>query len=115
MVDPALRTITSAPSSQDIGYFIENIIYLELLRRGYSVTTGRVGKLEVDFIAEKANQRHYYQVSLSILDDKTRAREFNSLMNIDDNHDKTILSLDRIDFSAEGIVHMNVIDFLLSE
>lgn len=100
----------------DYGHILENVVYLELLRRGFDVYIGKIGNMEVDFIAVKANKKIYYQVSASILDEKTKNRELRSLMSIPDQYDKILLTMDRPyveDF--EGIKWVNIIDFLLED
>ena len=89
---------------------------MELLRRGFDVYIGKIGSMEVDFIAVKANKKIYYQVSASILDEKTKDRELRSLVSIPDQYDKVLLTMDRPyveDF--EGIKWVNIIDFLLED
>jgi len=98
----------------DIGRQIENIVYLELCRRGYKVMIGRFRDSEVDFAAFNGNEIEYFQVTQTMLSDETSKREINSLTLIDDNHPKTILSLDRIMTEpGNGIKHVNLIDWLL--
>lgn len=86
--------------------------FLELLRRNYKITIGNIGGLEIDFVCKKHNKTIYVQVSESILDESTRNREFRSLEKINDNYLKYILTRDNEDYSKEGIIHMNIIDFL---
>ncbi|MGN0684029.1 MAG: ATPase, partial [Oscillospiraceae bacterium] len=89
--------------------------YMELLRRGYSVTVGKNNQLEVDFVAEKSGQKAYYQVAYLLADEKTAEREFGAFRDIPDNYPKYVLTLDEFDFSRDGYQHMNIRDFLLSE
>ncbi|MDI3537245.1 MAG: ATP-binding protein [Eubacteriaceae bacterium] len=90
------------------------IVYLELLRRGYQVAIGKIGNLEVDFVATKTDEKIYYQVSASILDEKTRDRELRSLKAISDNYPKYILTMDQTIFKDYGGIKIkNLIDFLL--
>ena len=95
-----------------MGQILENIVYLELIRRKYKVTVGNIDNNEVDFICRRFNKTLYIQVSESIIDENTRNREFKSLINIKDNHPKYILTLDNFDYSKDGIIHKNIIDFL---
>ena len=88
-------------------------MFFELLRRGYDVKVGRINDKEVDFIATKDNIVNYYQVTYIMNTPKTREREFSSLLNIQDQFPKFVLSLDEFDFSNKGIIHKNIIDFLL--
>lgn len=109
--DTGLRQYLIGNHLRDFGRLLENAVFLELRRRGYRVYTGRLNQEEVDFVAVKGTQIHYYQVSASILDEKTREREFRALERIQDNYPKTILSLDQFDFSQGGIQHQNLQDF----
>ncbi|WP_346662273.1 ATP-binding protein [uncultured Methanobrevibacter sp.] len=97
------------------GRILENIVFLELLRRNYKISIGSIDGLEVDFVCRKPNKTIYIQVSESILDEDTRNREFKSLEKINDNYPKYILTLDNWDYSRNGIIHMNVIGFLKDE
>ncbi|MCF7931902.1 MAG: ATP-binding protein [Acholeplasmataceae bacterium] len=110
--DQGLRA-TKFDNTKDIEKVLENIVYFELLRRGYDVTIGNIDDLEIDFIASKNNIIHYYQVSYIMETPKTREREFGSLLKIKDQYPKYVLSMDEIDFSQDGIIHQNIIDFLL--
>lgn len=114
-VDSGLRERLLARSSPDIGHVLENIVYLELLRRDHRVSIGKLAENEVDFVAERADGRAYYQVSASVLDANTLKRELEPLRKITDNHPKTLLTLDEIPRSAnhDGIRQMHVIDWLL--
>ncbi len=97
----------------DVGHILENIVYLELIRRGYTVRIGKVGELEVDFVAEIGEDRTYYQVAASVLDPNTFAREITPLQKIPDYYPKYIISMDEVSMNQDGIKQMNVIDFLL--
>ena len=96
----------------DIGHILENIVYLELIRRGYTVYIGKIGDLEIDFIAERNNEREYYQISATILDENTFKREIMPLKKVKDNFQKFIISMDEINLSEDGIKHLNILDFL---
>lgn len=116
IVDTGIRNNLLGLRNMDYGHILENIIYMELLRRGFDVYIGKIGSMEVDFIAVKANKKIYYQVSASILDEKTKDRELRSLVSIPDQYDKVLLTMDRPyveDF--EGIKWVNIIDFLLED
>ncbi len=91
---------------------LENIIYIELLRRGYDVKVGDINNKEVDFVCEKYGNFIYIQVSYKLENKNTQEREFKPLLMIDDNYDKYILSMDTEDYSKRGIKHINIIDFL---
>lgn len=114
VTDTGLRNAVLGPSADDESRQIENIVYLELIRRGYEVMVGSYRDLEVDFTAIKGNSVEYFQVTQTILAEKTKEREIRSLNAIKDNYPKTILSLDRIiSRPGNGITHRNLIDWLL--
>ncbi|WP_287771324.1 ATP-binding protein [Megasphaera sp.] len=116
IVDNGLRNALLGFHGGDYGHVLENLVYLELLRRGYEVGVGKLGNLEVDFIASKPTRKVYYQVSASIMDEKTRDRELTPLQQIPDQYEKVVLTMDRTyikDFN--GIRNVNIIDFLLAE
>lgn len=113
-VDNGLKNIISGFSSYDTGSSYENLIYIELLRRGYEVYVGKYNDIEIDFIAIKPNERIYYQVSRSILDERVEEREKKSLLAIKDNYKKIILTMDKVkNKEIEGIEVINIIDFLM--
>lgn len=114
IADQGLREAVFGHNDRDINQILENIVYLELLRRGFKVSIGKTDAKGIDFIAEKASQRIYVQVSYLLADDSVIQREFSALADIQDNYPKYVLSLDKFDFSREGIVHQNLIDFLLN-
>jgi predicted AAA+ superfamily ATPase len=100
----------------NISGLLENIVYLELLSRGYKVTIGKINELEVDFIAIKNNKQIYIQVAYLLADEKTIEREFGALEKINDNYPKIVLSLDKLpDNDRNGIKWLNLIDFLKNE
>ncbi|WP_313017706.1 ATP-binding protein [Acetoanaerobium noterae] len=114
IVDIGIRNKLIGLRNTDYGHVLENIVYLELLRRGYEVTIGKIGSLEVDFVASKPNEKIYYQVSATIMDEKTRERELRPLESISDNYPKYILTMDQTVFNDySGIRVKNIIDFLL--
>ena len=115
LVDPGFYFIFNGSTQRNWGQLLENIVFLELIRQGYSITIGTIQDLEVDFVCRRANQIKYIQVSQSILDENTRKREFKSLEKISDSYPKYVISMDSFDFSANGIIHLNIIDFLKSE
>lgn len=115
VADLGLRDALLGNKAKDIGQILENIVCLELLRRGYKVTVGKIGNLEIDFVAEKNGQRLYIQVSYLLADEKTIDREFGVYGKIKDNYPKYVLSLDDFDFSRDGIIHENIRHFLLRE
>lgn len=115
MVDTGLRNYFIGFRGEDRGHLIENVVYLELLHRGYNVSIGKINNNEVDFIATKFNEKLYIQVTDSLLEDSTRIREFASLKAINDNFEKIILTLDNlfINTNDEGIKVLNLIDWLV--
>lgn len=115
LVDSGFYFIFNGSTQRNWGQLLKNIVFLELIRQGYSITIGKIQDLEVDFVCRKANQIKYIQVSQSILDENTRKREFKSLEKISDSYPKYVISMDSFDFSANGIIHLNIIDFLKSE
>lgn len=115
VADHGLREAVYGQNNRDINLVLENIVCIELLRRGYSVTVGKTGINEVDFIGEKNNDRIYIQVSYLLASPQTVEREFNVYDKIKDNYPKYVLSLDEFDFSRNGIKHYNICDFLLKE
>lgn len=109
-----LKNIVNGLSSYDSGSSFENLIYIELLRRGYEVYVGKYNDIEIDFIAIKPNEKIYYQVTRSLLDEKVEEREKNSLLSIKDNYKKIILTMDKVkNKQLEGIDVINIVDFLL--
>lgn len=112
--DHGFREARGYSNVKDIERTLENIVYIELISRGYEVTIGKINDKEIDFIAKINNEINYFQVSYILNDEKTRNREFGSLLEINDNFPKYVLSLDNFNFSQNGIIHKNLIDFLLS-
>lgn len=113
VVDIALRRLLLGDRRRDIGHVLENIIFLELIRRGYIVRIGKVGDLEVDFVAERSGEKIYYQVAATVMDDNTFQREITPLKRIQDNYPKYIITMDELPVDEDGIKIVNVIDFLL--
>lgn len=97
---------------RNIGRLLENIVYVELLRHDFKVTVAKLNNLEVDFIAKKNGKRIYIQVAYLLSDKNTINREFKPLLNIKDNYPKYVLSMDKLDYSCDGIKHRNIIKFL---
>lgn len=108
-----LRSLILGERMTDIGRIFENIVYLELIRRGYQVSIGKIGNLEVDFIAQKDDERIYYQVAATVLDPSTFQREFRPLKKIGDHYPKYVLTMDEFPMGEDGINQVNIIDFLL--
>ena len=114
--DTGIRNIILGFRNIDEGHLLENVVYLELLRRGYKVNIGKTLDYEVDFVAENVNTIKYYQVSQTIMSENTRERELRSLESISDNYEKIILTMDKtINNDYNGIKVVNIIDFLLEE
>lgn len=114
IADTGLRNIILGFRNIDEGHLLENIVYLELLRRGYKVNIGKTLEYEVDFVAENMEEIKYYQVTKTLLDDTVKERELRSLESIPDNYEKTILTMDKtINKDYNGIKVKNIIDFLL--
>ncbi len=114
--DTGIRNIILGFRNIDEGHLLENVVYLELLRRGYRVNIGRTNDYEVDFVAENPNNIKYYQVTQTLKDEQVKMRELRSLENIADNYEKTILTMDKtINNDYNGIKVMNIIEWLLKE
>ena len=116
IVDIGLRNYLLGFRNRDSGHAIENVVYFELLRRGYDVAIGKIGNAEVDFIATTADEKKYIQVTESMMSEDVRKRELAPLQSIRDNYEKIVLSLEPgLDTSYDGIKSENLIDWLLSE
>lgn len=116
IVDIGLRNYLLGFRNRDSGHALENIVYFELLRRGYDVSIGKIDNSEVDFIATKADNKIYVQVTESMTSEDVRKRELSPLQKISDNYEKIILSLNPgMDSSYNGIKSINLIDWLISE
>lgn len=113
VVDHGIREAVFGHNQRDINLVLENIVYMELRRRGYEVTVGKVGDKEIDFVCEKAGQRVYVQVAYLLASDETNEREFGVYRSIKDNYPKFVLSMDEFDMSRDGIHHRNIREFLL--
>jgi uncharacterized protein len=116
IIDLGFRNMLLGYRDADRGHILENIVYLELIRRDYRVSIGKVGETEVDFVAESPDEKRYIQVTETMAGEAVRERELRPLKTIPDNYEKLVLSMDRSFIrSYEGIKTMNVIDFLLEE
>ncbi len=114
IVDIGLRNFLLGFRDRDRGHSLENIVYLELLRRGYDVAIGKIANSKVDFIASKADEKLYIQVTESMMSEDVRKREIAPLQKISDNYEKLVLSLEQgMEESFEGIKSLNAIDWLL--
>jgi len=116
VVDIGLRYMLLGMSNSDVGHILENIIYLELIRRGFDVYVGQYGDMEVDFVAMNENGIHYFQVAATVRDPKTLERELKPLLKIEDHYPKVLLTLDK-DPEGDylGVRRINALDFLLSD
>ncbi len=114
--DTGIRNIILGFRNIDEGHLLENVVYLELLRRGYRVNIGKTNDYEVDFVAENPNDIKYFQVTKTLLSDEVKEREIRSLESINDNYEKIILTMDKpISRDYNGIKVMNIIEWLLSD
>lgn len=112
--DSGLRNIILGFRNINEGHFLENVVYLELLRRGYKVNIGKTSDYEVDFVAENTHTIKYYQVTQTLSDEQVKNRELRSLESISDNYEKIILSMDKsINNDYNGIKVKNIINWLL--
>jgi len=115
IIDMGFRNMLLGYRDADRGHIIENIVFLELIRRDYRVYIGKVGETEIDFVAEKPDDKLYIQVTESMQSPETRDRELKSLRMIPDNYEKIVLSMDRNYINSyDGIKSLNLIDWLLS-
>ena len=116
LTDLGLGRIKNTSKKEQLGAYLENIVFNELLYRGYDIKIGTLENGEIDFIAIKDGNKEYYQVCYQIGDnDNVREREFGAYKNIADNYPKYVLSLDEFDLSENGIIHKNIIDWLLNK
>lgn len=113
LTDTGLGRIHNSGYKLEKGALLENIVFNELCVRGYDVYVGKLPKGEIDFVAVKGKQKEYYQVTYYLYDQTVIEREFGAYNGIADNYPKYVISMDRMDFSREGIIHKNVIDFLM--
>lgn len=111
VIDPGFYQIQTG-INKNYGQILENIVLLELLRKEYEVTVGKIKNYEINFIARKINETIYIQVSQTVADENTFERELRPLKLIKDNYKKYIITMDQLDYSNEGIIHLNIIDFL---
>lgn len=115
MTDHGLREAVFGGNMRDINLILENIVYMESLRRGYTITVGKSGTKEIDFICQKQDQKVYIQVTYLLASDETIQREFGIYDSIHDNFPKYVISMDELDFSSNGIKHRNIKEFLLMQ
>lgn len=115
IADHGLREAVYGSNTRDMDQLLENIVCMELLCRGYNVTIGKAGDKEIDFIAEKAEDKLYIQVAYLLPTEDTISREFGVYESIKDNYPKYVLSMDEFDLSRNGVRHCNLREFLLLE
>ena len=113
MADHGLREAVFGGNMRDINLVLENIVYMELLRREYAITVGKIGAKEIDFICQKQEQKIYVQVTYLLASEETIQREFGIYESVRDNFPKYVVSMDEFDFSRNGIKHKNIREFLL--
>lgn len=115
VADHGIREAVYGSNQRDINLVLENIVYMELLRRGYNVTVGKVGDKEIDFVCENRGEKLYVQVAYLLASEETVKREFGAFSSIRDNFPKYVVTLDEFDMSRDGIKHRNIRDFLLAK
>lgn len=115
IADHGIREAVFGGNMRDINLILENIVYMELLRRGYTVTVGKSAEKEVDFVCEKKDQKLYIQVTYILASEDTINREFGVYDTIRDNFPKYVISMDEFDMSRNGIKHRNIKEFLLED
>ncbi len=113
LTDHGMRESCGFSNTASIDQILENIVYNELRYRGFDVTVGKSGGNEIDFVASDGTRLEYYQVSYLLASDATVEREFRSLMSVGDNYPKYVLSMDTVDMSRDGVIHRNIVDWLL--
>ena len=115
LTDLGLGQVKSSIKTKGKGSVLENIVYNELINRGYEVLVGKSDSSEIDFIASYFDEKIYVQVAYILADDDVIEREFGAFKEIQDNYPKYVLTMDKLDFSQNGIIHKNVIDWLLEK
>lgn len=115
VADHGIREAVIGGNMRDINLVLENIVFMEALRRGYSVTVGKVGEREIDFVCERHGEKCYIQVAYLLAAEETVQREFDVYEHVQDNFPKYVVSLDEFDMSRNGVRHYNIRDFLLAE
>ena len=115
LTDLGFTKVLSENKKKQTGAYLENIVFNELISRGYNVSVGNLDDKEVDFIAIRSEQKIYIQVTYILTDETVMDREFGVFKKIEDNYPKYVISMDKLDFSQDGIIHKNIIDWLLEE
>ena len=114
-VDQGFNQVRIGRNQLNNSRIMENIVYFELLRRGYEITIGCIGDYEIDFVCKKMGEKIYVQVTRELYHEETIEREFRPLLLVKDNYPKYVISTDEFDMSQDGIIHMNILDFLLDD
>ncbi len=115
VTDLGIAQIKNNKTEMDKSYALENVVYNELLIKGYDVYTGKTKKGEIDFVATKPEKKKYIQVAFSIPNEETKNREFSAFDSIRDNYPKYVITLDKLTYEYNGIKHINLIDFLMDD
>ena len=115
LTDLGFTHILSEGKKSQIGAYLENVVYNELIARGYNINIGSIDNGKIDFIATRFEEKIYIQVTYLLDDENVSEREFGAYKQIEDNYPKYVLSMDKFDFSQNGIIHKNIIDWLLEE
>lgn len=115
LVDLGLLQLKSSPIEKKVGGRLENIVYNELIARGYDVYIGKTDNGEIDFVVDNFGERFYIQVADYLSSDEVIQREFGAYKNVADNFPKYVITMDKMDYSKDGIIHKNIIDWLLDE
>jgi len=115
LTDLGIGSVMNITKRPQMGAYLENIVYNELLSRGYDVKVGNLENGEIDFIATRYEEKIYIQVAFVLVDESVINREFNAFDNVKDHYPKYVISTDKFDMSQNGIIHKNIIDFLLEE
>ena len=115
LVDLGLLQLKSSPMEKKVGGRLENIVYNELIDRGYDVYIGKTDKGEIDFVVDNFGERFYIQVADYLSSDEVMEREFGAYSNVEDNFPKYVITMDKINYSKDGIIHKNIIDWLLDK
>lgn len=115
LTDLGLLQLKKSPIEKKVGGRLENIVYNELIARGYEVYIGKTDKGEIDFVIDDFDGRKYIQVADYLSSDDVIKREFGAYRAVEDNYPKYVITMDKIDYSQDGIIHKNIIDFLLSD
>ena len=113
LTDLGLGKIHNSGFKSEMGALLENVVFNELSSRGYEVFVGKLPKGEIDFVAVKGQEKEYYQVAYYLYDQSVVEREFGAFRKIEDNYPKYVISMDKMDFSQDGIIHKNAVKFLM--